>query len=560
MPLRLRVKTTDRGPRTWGVTPEPETDMIPRSIRDTAALAIALTVALALYHGPLTAQAVRTDALVLVIGADTFAVENVTRTAGGMEAELAGPAIGRMLWTVTVLPDGSVPELVLRAWPPGRTGDDAAVQDVRFTLEGDSAVVEITGAAGARTVRTATRPGAIPYINPSFALLEPVLARARAQGGESAAVPLFFLQGGQTMDAHVTWVGPDSATIAIAGSVMHVGLEPDGSIRSAGVPAQALSVTRAPGVHVTPPGTPAPDYAAPVDAPYTAEEVIVPTPGGHTLAGTLTRPRGDRAVPAVVMITGSGAQDRDQALPLLRGYRPFREIADALGHHGIAVLRLDDRGFGESTGDFADATSADFADDIRAALAWLRQRPDIDPRRVGLVGHSEGGLVAPMVAADDTALAAIVLIAGPSRSGREIIRYQQRFAIDHSPAYEPAARDSAFEAAGAELDRLADSSPWIRFFLDHDPLPVARQVRRTPVLILHGETDRQVTVDQAHELAAAFRDAGNPDVIVRVFPDVNHLLIRDPDGNPMGYARITERSMAPEVLETLTEWLRARMR
>jgi uncharacterized protein len=534
--------------------------MIPRPTRAVATLAAALTVALALGHGPLSAQAARTDALVLLMGGDTFAVENVTRTAGRMEAELVGPGIGRMLWSVTLSPDGSVPELVLRAWPPGRTGEDGAVQDVRFTLEGDSAVVEVTGAAGARTARTATRPGAIPYINPSFALLEPVLARARARGGESAVVPLFFLQGGQTMDAHVTWVAPDSATIAIAGSVMHAGVELDGSIRSAGVPAQALAVTRARGVHVTPPGTPTPDYSAPADAPYTAEMVTVPTPAGHTLAGTLTRPQGERPVPAVVMITGSGAQDRDQALPLLRGYRPFREIADALGRQGVAVLRLDDRGFGESTGDFAAATSADFADDIRAALAWLRQRPDIDHRRLGLVGHSEGGLIAPMVAADDTTLAAIVLIAGPSRSGREIIRYQQRFAIDHSPAYEPAARDSAFEAAGAELDQLAAASPWIRFFLDHEPLPVARQVQHAPVLILHGETDRQVTVDQALELAAAFRDAGNPDVTVRVLPEINHLLIRDPDGNPAGYARLTERSMAPEVLEAITEWLGARMR
>jgi uncharacterized protein len=543
-----------------GVTRTGDTDMFPRPIRAVAVLAAGLTVAMTVPAGPLAAQAARTDALVLLMGGDTFAVENVTRTAGRMEAELAGPAIGRMLWTVTVSPDGSVPELILRAWPPGRTGDDGAVQEVRFTLEGDSAVVEVSGTAGTRTARSATRPGAVPYINPSFALLEPVLARARALGGESAIVPMFFLQGGQTMDAHVTWVAPDSATIAIAGSVMHAGVEPDGAIRSAGVPAQALSVTRAPGAHVTPPGTPAPDYSAPADAPYTAEHVTVATPGGHTLAGTLTRPVGDRAVSAVVLITGSGAQDRDQALPMLRGYRPFREIADALGHHGIAVLRLDDRGFGESTGDFAAATSADFADDIRAALDWLRQRPDIDHRRLALVGHSEGGVIAPMVAADDTALAAIVLIAGPSRTGREIIRYQQRFAIDHSPAYEPAARDSAIEAAGAELERLAASSPWIRFFLDHDPLPVARQVRRTPVLIVHGETDRQVTVDQADELAAAFRDAGNPDVTVHVLPDINHLLIRDPDGNPAGYARITDRTMAPEVLDALAEWLGARMR
>jgi uncharacterized protein len=301
-----------------------------------------------------------------------------------------------------------------------------------------------------------------------------------------------------------------------------------------------------------------PDYSAPEDAPYAAEPVTVTTPAGHTLAGTLTRPAGDAAVPAVVMITGSGSQDRDQAIPMIPGYRPFREIADALSRRGIAVLRLDDRGFGESTGDGASATSADLADDIRAGLEYLRSRPDIVQDRLGLVGHSEGGLIAPMIASTDTTLAGIVLIAGPSRTGREIIAYQQRFAIDRS-GLDPAARDSAFMAAQEQTEELAARMAWLRYFLDHEPLATAAQVRRTPVLVLHGETDRQVTVDQAEELAGAFRAAGNPDVTVRTFPDVNHLLLRDPDGSPGDYVRLTERSVAPEVLDALVEWLMARL-
>jgi uncharacterized protein len=524
------------------------------------ALAVALWPAGPAPDGRAAAQAARQDALVLVMGQDTFGIENLTRTATSLEGELTGRAFGRMAYRLDLGPGGSARELTLRAWMPGRTDEAAPVQQVRVTLDDDSATVEVTGAAGSRTDRLATRPGAVPYLNPSFGMLEAVLARARAEGGSSVVVPLFLVQGGQTVDATVTWAGADSATIALGGTTIHAVLDPDGSVRRAAVPAQRLTVTRVDGVHLPPAGLEPPDYSAPPGAPYAAEPVRVATPAGHVLAGTLTRPATGARVPAVVLITGSGAQDRDQALPVLRGYRPFREIADTLSRRGIAVLRLDDRGFGESTGDFAAATSADLADDIRAALAWLRTRDDVDPARLGLIGHSEGGLIAPMIAATDTALAGIVLIAGPSRTGREVIEYQQRYAIDQAGGIAEAVRDSVYRAASAQLDELAERSPWIRFFLDHDPLESARQVRRTPVLVLHGATDRQVTADQADELAAAFREAGNPDVALRVLPDVNHLLIRDPDGNPAGYVALTERRVAPEVLAELVDWLVARLR
>lgn len=529
--------------------------------RNLVAIAYAALAAAALHTAatPAGAQAARQDALIILMGQDTFAVENITRTATTLEGELVGPATGRMVYRLESSPGGGVGELLLRAWRPGRTADDAPMQEARVTFAGDSAFVRVTGAAGERVERIATRPGAFPYVNLSFGLLEPVLARARASGDSTVVVPLFFLQGGQTVDATVTWVAPDSATIAIAGALMHAAIDADGSLRRAAVPAQHLAVTRVPGVHLPPPGWDPPDYSAPAGAPYTAEPVTVTTPAGHTLAGTLTRPGGTTPAPAVVMITGSGAQDRDQALLILPGYRPFREIADTLSRSGIAVLRLDDRGFGESTGDIAAATSADLADDIRAALDWLRARDDIDPARLALVGHSEGGMIAPMIAATDTTLAGIVVIAGPSRPGREIIAFQQRYAIDRSAALDESARDSAFAAAQDGLARLAERSPWIRFFLDHDPLVAARRVRHTPVLVLHGETDMQVPVVQAAELAAALRDAGNTDVVVRTLPGVNHLLIRDADGNPADYAALDERRVAPEVLETLVGWLTARL-
>lgn len=303
-----------------------------------------------------------------------------------------------------------------------------------------------------------------------------------------------------------------------------------------------------------------PDYSAPAGAPYSAEDVEVTTAAGHTLAGTLTRPHSDTAVPAVVLITGSGAQDRDEALPILHGFRPFREIADSLSRRGIAVLRLDDRGFGASGGDFAGATSADFTDDARAALDFLRGNDGIDPARLGVVGHSEGGLIAPMLAASDPDLAAMVLIAGPARSGREIVRYQQRQAIEGMPGLSPTQRDSMAAEARETLEDMAAEQPWLAYFLDHDPLPTARRVPRTPVLILQGETDRQVPADQAEVLGRAFREAGNVDVTVRLFPEINHLMLHDPDGDPAGYATLGSREVDDELMGVLVDWLADRLR
>jgi dienelactone hydrolase len=303
------------------------------------------------------------------------------------------------------------------------------------------------------------------------------------------------------------------------------------------------------------------DYAAPAGAPYVAEEVTV-NAGGHTLAGTLTLPRGARGrVPAVVLITGSGPQDRDAFMPLIPDYRFFRQIADTLSRRRIAVLRLDDRGWGASKGgDLSTATSADFADDIRAGVAFLRSRPEIDPARIALAGHSEGGIIAPMVATGDARIRAVVLLAGTSRPGRAILDFQLRDALIRG-GLAGAALDSAFAAGVAGRDSAAAEVPWVRWFMEHDPLPVARRLR-APVLILQGATDRQVTADQAGELQAAIRAGGNRDVTVRVFPALNHLFLADPAGtpDPAAYARLPEKRVPAEVLGTLADWLARRLR
>ena len=191
---------------------------------------------------------------------------------------------------------------------------------------------------------------------------------------------------------------------------------------------------------------PAPtSYAPPPGAPYTAEDVTLTTRAGIRLTGTITVPpsRAGARHPAVVLITGSGSQDRDEATPAVPGYRPFREIADTLSRRGIVVLRLDDRGIGGSDAGPPTATSADFADDIRAAVAWLRARPDVDPARVGLVGHSEGAIIAPLVAVEDARLRAVVLLEAPAERGRLILAEQQRMLLGGDSTRSPAQRDSA---------------------------------------------------------------------------------------------------------------------
>jgi dienelactone hydrolase len=302
------------------------------------------------------------------------------------------------------------------------------------------------------------------------------------------------------------------------------------------------------------------DYSAPAGAEYTAVDVAVPTPMGHTLAGTLTLPR-DAAgrVPAVVLITGSGGQDRDSHTPLIPDYRFFRQIADSLSRRGIAVLRMDDRGVGGSGGMAPDVTTAHFADDIRAGVEWLRARADIDPARIALAGHSEGGIIAPMLAAGDGRIAAIALLAAPSWSGRRISDMQVRDAMVRQ-GLSGAALDSAQAAAIVQREAVAGSMPWIRWFLDHDPLPVARRVR-VPVLVLAGGTDMQVSAEQADELGAAMRDAGNRDVTVRVFPGLNHLFLPDAAGtaDPALYAALPDKRVPGEVLGVLADWLVERL-
>lgn len=521
----------------------------------------ALVLALVIPSLGVAQSATRT--MVLTTATDTVSVEQVTRTADRLAGELVARRAGiRWRYVAHLTGEGLVSVLESEFLMVGDGPGARPRQVARLTFTGDSVIATIDTGRAARTQRLATRSGALPWINPSFALVEQAIRRARQRGGDSVDVPGFAVSGGQTFTIAVRRLGADSAVVTIGGVAARLSVDSAGAILGGSVPDQGLRLDVRPGATDAALAGPKPDYSAPPGAPYTAEEVTVPAPGGFSLAGTLTLPRHasrTRTVPAVVTITGSGPQDRDEALPIVPGYRPFRELADSLGRRGIAVLRLDDRGVFRSGGNAARATTADFADDIRAALAWLRNRPEIDGSRLALVGHSEGGIIAPMIAATDSALAGIVLLAAPSRTGRHVVEYQNRAAVERDSTIPSGARDSVVAAAMRQLESVAETQPWVRFFLDYDPVTTAKRVR-VPVLILQGETDRQVTQDQAGELAAAFRAGGNRDVTVQVFPATNHLFMADPDGNPARYASLGTRSVRPQVMTMIADWLVTRLR
>jgi alpha-beta hydrolase superfamily lysophospholipase len=307
-------------------------------------------------------------------------------------------------------------------------------------------------------------------------------------------------------------------------------------------------------------------YLPPPDASYTASEVRVRSFEAHSLGGTLTLPDPRTAhghtlrFPAVILITGRSAQDRDGAssAPDDAGgaptYRPFYDLADTLSRRGIATLRLDDRGVGASTGSLDSATTFDRSYDMRAALEYLRKRPDIDPRRVALLGISEGATIAGMIALLDEQIGPIVLMGPPSATGREIVAWQRGLAT--KPGLSVAAHDSIVNAGMQDWDVRAAKDPWLNFFSSYDPIATAHRVR-TPVLILQGDLDAIVPPDGAQRLAAAFREGGS-DVTVKMFKDLDHSFLRPADfeREPGPSSRYR---LPAEVRGSIADWLATRL-
>lgn len=497
--------------------------------------------------------AAQTASFVVTAGKDTISVEQFTRDARSLQADLHTRGLGpRLKYTLELDKDGNATTFHNTAF---RMDNDTVVaQTALFRFVGDSAIVDITTNGSTVTQRIKTELGAIPFINLAFSLVEPMLAVSRTRNSSPAKVSLFTVAGGMTMPAMVTWIRPDSASVVVGGIDLQLSVDAENRILGGFIPSQNVRITRVSGA-VAAPTVKKADYSAPANAAYTAENVTITTPEGHTLAGTLTLPKQRSGrVPVVVTISGSGLQNRDEAIPSVQGFAPFRQIAEALAARGIGVLRYDDRGFAESTGNPGVATSEDFANDVRSVLAYLRARSEVATDKLFLLGHSEGGMIAPMVAAVDPQLRGIVLLAGTSRTGRRIMEYQNRYSIDSSPQLTAAQRDSLYKLVGPRLDTLGATAPWVRFFMSHDPVVTAKRVR-TPVLILQGANDRQVTADQAPELAAAFRAGGNRDVTMHVVPGVNHLFLIDPDGNPAGYPALPEKRIGNDIVTLIGDWL-----
>lgn len=529
-----------------------------------AVTVIAVGVLLGLLASRAGAQGAQGPALerggfAIVRGSDTIVTERFVRGPAALHGSLRIRGAPRQDYFVTLGPGELVQSFTLSAWMPGAADSAPPTQRIPMTVAGDTVIAQTP----AGTQRIPTRFGAVPVLNNSFALIEIFTRRARATGG-SGEFPFFAAAGGQTLPATVTAVGADSAVFTVAGQANRLAVDAVGRILGGTVgpfrvvrlgpdAAAGMTLTPPPDVKVTPP-----DYSAPPGAPYTAEDVRVPGPHGITLGGTLTKPKGAAPFPAIVTITGSGQQDRDEFIPLAGGIRLFRQVADTLGRRGIAVLRLDDRGLGASTGDATTSTTADFADDIRAAVAYLRTRRDIDGARIGLLGHSEGGIIAPMVASTDARIRAVIILAGPASKGSDISKAQNRYAIDHMTNWTPAQKDSLYALAVRQIDGTTSDNPWIRWWMQYDPAPTARKVK-APTLIVQGATDRQVPASEAEKLAALIRSGGNADVTVRVLPNVNHLFLADTSGDFAKYSSLPTNVVGSAVLGAIADWAAQRL-
>ncbi|WP_319480225.1 alpha/beta fold hydrolase [uncultured Draconibacterium sp.] len=326
--------------------------------------------------------------------------------------------------------------------------------------------------------------------------------------------------------------------------------------------------------------------------PYFSEEVSFP--GGAPdvkLAGTLTIPKGEGPFAVAVLISGSGPQNRDEEFLT---HKPFLVLSDYLTRKGIAVLRYDDRGFAASTGNHATATSEDFANDVRAAIAYLKTRNEIDQEHIGLIGHSEGGLIAPMVAATNTDLAFIVLLAGPGVPGDQILLKQSEligkasglnendiqkeltmgrniFELFHkygeSDSFEIMLREYLEDAITEENKIPGEKTkeeyiqllmspfkmPWYRYFISYDPAKVLRQVQ-CQVLALNGSLDVQVAPENLEYIEKAIKEGGNKKVTIKEYPNMNHLFQKCITGSLDEYPTI-EQTIDPMVLNDISNWI-----
>jgi pimeloyl-ACP methyl ester carboxylesterase len=328
---------------------------------------------------------------------------------------------------------------------------------------------------------------------------------------------------------------------------------------------------------------------------YNAEEVTFTNSKANIqLAGTFTFPKREGKFPAVILISGSGPQNRDEEL---MGHKPFLVLSDYLTKAGIAVLRFDDRGVGQSKGDFKSATTVDFASDVESAIDYLKTRKEILANGIGLVGHSEGGIIAPMVAVQPGKVNYIVLLAGTGIRGDKLLLLQQELVAKASGtkdaeiqqtrevnagAFEILLKSSSAEAAKPDLKRYLSAAmkkypddtkpkgmtedefialqlnqitaPWMYFFIRYDP-SVALEKVKCPVLALNGEKDLQVPAKvNLPAIEKALKKGGNQHFTTRELPGLNHLFQECKTGAPTEYATI-EQTFSPVAMGEVAKWI-----
>ncbi|HEX3465804.1 MAG TPA: alpha/beta fold hydrolase [Candidatus Elarobacter sp.] len=382
--------------------------------------------------------------------------------------------------------------------------------------------------------------------------LQHVVRRAERSGRAHSVIPIVEVTGWQRQSAIVDRDFGDTWRVRVGVKRYTVVTDRDGCVASATLPDYAVSIVRRTSFDRRA-YTLWPFFTAPPDGAYTAEDVRIPAPAGHVLAGTLTLPpRHGARFPAAVMITGISPHDRDEGPGQLRA---FRDIADSLTRAGIAVLRVDDRGVGASTGDRKTATTLDEADDVQTEIGWLARRPEIDPKRIAVVGHSEGGLISLIVASRDPRVAAAVMLAAPGFPGTQIFEYQTRIDVERDPNVPVWDREHRIHAILTEPDDSARD----RWFLRSDPIPYARGVR-VPALLVQGGNDLHVPPASAANLARAMEAGGNRDVTVSIVPGVSHTLLYDADGTARGWATLPAWRLPRDLLDTVRDWLVVRLR
>jgi uncharacterized protein len=328
--------------------------------------------------------------------------------------------------------------------------------------------------------------------------------------------------------------------------------------------------------------------------PYYDEDVTFEnTKAGIKLAGTLTLPKKEGLYPAVILISGSGPQNRNEEL---MGHKPFLVLSDFLTRNGIAVLRFDDRGTAASTGDFKTATSADFASDVEAGVAYLQTRKEIDKKKIGLMGHSEGGIIAPMVASNSKDISFIVLLAGTGIPGDRLLLLQEDLIFKasgmsdeklqiikriNSLVFELVKKSNSVDQLTADLTNLLKQevknypdrpgniseddfvkaqvnevvTPWMLNFIKFDPATALTKVK-CPVLAINGEKDLQVPPKENLEaIKNALDKGGNTKVTTIELPGLNHLFQECKTGLPTEYSTI-EQTFSPIALNEILKWIK----